>query len=110
MKHTTAFRLVLTYLLGAVAALLMHACYGSDVVKPPEGPGTEYPCGVWGVACTTTKPIQCCPPKHICGYAGGFSRCEPGYCCYDGDDWPANASADAAASVHPSVRQTPASQ
>lgn len=72
-----------------VGIFTFTACYGSDVITPPTGPGTEYPCGVWGVECShDAKGSMCCPQDHICGTTGPFSQCTPGYCCYDGDHWP----------------------
>ena len=75
------------FALGPLLAAMFVACYGTDVVKPPEGPGTAYPCGLRGVSCGG-KPLMCCPQNHICGFNGPGSRCTAGYCCYDGDDWP----------------------
>lgn len=57
-------------------------------ITPPEGPGTQFPCGRWGVECPNGR---CCEYKHVCGDTayGYFNRCTPGYCCYEGgDDWP----------------------
>lgn len=63
------------------------ACNG--LTAPPTGSGTEYPCGVWGVECSSGEnATMCCPQNHICGYDGAFSRCPKDMCCYDGDDWP----------------------
>lgn len=68
---------------GLVCFFSLHACYGTDVTKPPEGKGTSYPCGVWGVECSDGG---CCPWAHVCGVAGDpWRRCEVGYCCADGD-------------------------
>ena len=67
------------------AFALIVSCYGTDVIKPPEGPGTSYPCGIRGVVCARR---MCCPENHICGFDGPGSRCSPGACCYDGDHWP----------------------
>ena len=69
-----------------ILVLLVIAC---KTIIPPYGPGTEYPCGLRGVECGGDF---CCPENHICGFAGAFSRCEPGYCCYDG---PPSAKQDA---------------
>ena len=65
-----------------VAVIIAIAC--GPASRPPEGPGTEWPCGHWGVQCLNGA---CCPWAHICGgpNAAGFQRCEPGYCCFDGD-------------------------
>lgn len=68
-----------------VAISLPLACHGSDVVNPPTGPNTSYPCGVWGVEC---RAGGCCPWAHICGDSKGygrFNRCPDGYCCKDAD-------------------------
>lgn len=90
--------------IAGVIGFVVFACNGT--LNPPEGPGTEYPCGVRGVVCTTT-PLACCPENHICGFAGGFSRCEPGYCCFDGDSDPHRATPDAGPlASHPPVRQS----
>jgi hypothetical protein len=57
-----------------------------QTLHPSEGPGTSYPCGVWGVECLEGT---CCPYKHECGgHRGYFTTCPEGYCCYTGDDWP----------------------
>lgn len=106
MAHRGPFETLLTA--SALALVATFACYGTDVVKPPEGPGTSYPCGVRGVECGG-KPLMCCPEKHICGFDGAFSRCAAGYCCYDGDDWPAAAGPDAGPRFSP-PRQTPAAR
>ncbi len=59
------------------------AC-NSATLHPEEGKGTAYPCGYWGVECSNKA---CCPYKHECGVEGDpWRRCEPGYCCYHGDD------------------------
>jgi hypothetical protein len=64
---------------------------------PPEGPHTEYPCGVHGRSCGNG---MCCGEWDVCGHAGPFARCEPGYCCYDGPpNFPGN---------HAKTRQRPA--
>ena len=85
--------------------ILVVACYGTDVVKPPEGPNTAYPCGVRGVVCPNSR---CCPEDHICGFDGFGSRCAPNYCCYDGDHWPAMGSPDASrATSRAIVKQEP---
>jgi hypothetical protein len=78
----------------ALVVLVSYSCHGSDVVKPPEGPGTSYPCGVWGVSCGNGS---CCPWAHICGLEGdAWRRCSVGYCCADGDPF-YGAGADAGA-------------
>lgn len=84
---TTRFLLIFA---GAVITLLLvfaPSCHEGSVTRPPTGPETDYPCGVWGHTCIGGG---CCPLNHICGgpNAAGFQRCEPGYCCYDGDHWP----------------------
>jgi hypothetical protein len=69
-----------------VAAVVVTSCRGSDIINPPTGPGTVYPCGVWGIEC---PDHSCCPQGHICGgYRGNFTTCPEGYCCYRGDPWP----------------------
>lgn len=64
------------------------ACNGINT--PPTGPGTDYPCGVWGVVCAEASTVpgvtMCCPQASICGYSGPFSRCPAGSCCDEGDD------------------------
>jgi len=79
---------------------LMIASCRSDLLHPKEGPGTAYPCGVWGVEC---PDHSCCPYKHECGgnWRGLFSTCPAGYCCYrGGDDWPRTGASDAGADAH----------
>jgi hypothetical protein len=75
-------------------------CNGT--LTPPSGPDTPYPCGLRGVSCGDG---MCCPEDHVCGHDRSFSRCEPGYCCYDGPTWP-GASADAGSDTHSPTRQT----
>lgn len=59
----------------------------SDLLTPPTGPNTSYPCGIGGVQCSDGL---CCPPNNECGWKeGNFGTCPIGYCCYlGGDDWP----------------------
>lgn len=83
-----ALRRPLVILFSCFAALTF-SCHG--LLTPETGPGTAYPCGIGGVECGGGA---CCPEYHVCGYDGPWSRCEPGYCCYDGPDM---ASRDAAA-------------
>lgn len=66
----------------AVGLAILLAC--GPASQPPEGPNTAYPCGRWGVECSNGA---CCPWAHVCGGPdrAGFTRCEPGYCCADGD-------------------------
>lgn len=59
--------------------VLLAAC---ATITPPTGPGTEWPCGVWGVQCPNGA---CCPYAHECG---GNGRCPEGACCYVGERWP----------------------
>lgn len=79
------------FLAGAIAAVVLvtaSACHENSIVNPPKGPG----CG-WDVDCNNG---MCCPFAHICGgpNAAGFQRCEPGFCCYDGDPlWGSRADA-----------------
>ncbi len=66
----------------AAAVAVSFACEG-PASRPPEGPGTAWPCGYQGVEC---PDHMCCPRFHVCGHAtayGYFNRCEPGYCCAD---------------------------
>lgn len=81
----TRSRVIVTFIMGLFAALALGS--RCEPIHPPEGPGTSYPCGVWGVEC----PIDgtCCPYKHQCGgHRGYFTTCPAGFCCYEGDDWP----------------------
>ena len=68
--------------------------------RPPEGPNTAYPCGVWGVECGDGT---CCPWAHVCGDSkgyGSFNRCHDGYCCADVDPfWGATPDAGASRSI-----------
>ena len=93
MRKLTAF-LFGVFVTGALGA-------NCQTIHPPEGKGTSYPCGVWGVECIEGT---CCPYKHDCGgHKGYFTTCPEGYCCYTGDDdWPSvGAGADAGASETP---------
>lgn len=86
-----------------VTAMVAAACGPASV--PPSGPGTQYPCGLQWFECPVQQrgePLACCPLNHICGGPdpAGFSRCEPGFCCFDGD----GASVDAGARVVPMKR------
>lgn len=107
--HTPSARAAILAFSFAVAGIVA-SCYGSDVVHPKEGPGTSYPCGVWGVECGGGT---CCPWAHTCGYDAPGSRCTPGYCCYDGDPFqgPPGAARDASSprgdEAHPPLRQRP---
>lgn len=60
-----------------VATVAILAC---DVVNPPSGPGTEYPCGIQGKVCPNS---MCCWRGDDCG---GDIGCPAGYCCFNGDD------------------------
>lgn len=72
----------------AVAALVgLGAC--GPTIRPPQGPGTEWPCGYHGKSCDPVAPGMCCMNDEICGYDGPWSRCPAGYCCYDPGEWPA---------------------
>ncbi len=82
------------------ATLVFFACRTLNV---PEGPGTAYPCGVWGVECIEGT---CCPYKHQCGgHRGYFTTCPEGYCCYEGDDWP-RATPEGGVSMPPMIPMT----
>lgn len=70
----------------ACLIIVIVACNG--LTNPPTGPGTEYPCGVWGVTCSVSSAnAMCCAEGEICGYDGAFSRCPAGSCCYEGGEW-----------------------
>ena len=82
-------------------AVIAISCHNSDVVNPKTGPGTSYPCGVWGVVCPDQ---ECCPWNHVCGDSkayGRFNRCPDGYCCYDGVEPLYGASPDGGATTAP---------
>ncbi len=65
----------------ALALAISAAC--GPASRPAEGPGTSYPCGVWGVECSNGA---CCPWAHVCGVEGDpYRRCEVGYCCAEAD-------------------------
>lgn len=68
----------------ALFALIAIVLACGPASRPPEGPGTDWPCGRWEVQCPNGS---CCPWAHICGGpdGAGFQRCEPGHCCFDGD-------------------------
>lgn len=74
----------------------VFACGPASV--PPSGPGTQYPCGLQWFECPVQKrgePLACCPLNHICGGPdpAGFQRCEPGFCCFDGESFGSIADA-----------------
>jgi hypothetical protein len=33
---------------------------GNPATTPKTGPGTDYPCGVYGMLCRDTRPATCC--------------------------------------------------
>lgn len=61
-----------------LALALLVAC---ATLTPPQGPGTEYPCGLRGLSCGSGL---CCWEGDVCGSDAPFSRCPAGYCCADG--------------------------
>jgi len=63
----------------AVTAVAVIACAG-PAIEAPTGPGTDYPCGVWGISCGSH---MCCDEGDACG---GMTGCPDGYCCYVGPD------------------------
>ena len=81
----------LRLLLGGVAFALALTGACGPTTHPLVGPDTAWPCGLHGKSCGNHL---CCGENDVCGFDGPFSRCEPGYCCYDGPHWP-GASRDA---------------
>lgn len=74
----------------------VFACGPASV--PPSGPETAYPCGLQWFECPVQPrngPLACCPLNSICGGPdpAGFQRCEPGFCCFDGDSFGSSADA-----------------
>lgn len=57
--------------------LALGACIG--MIRPPEGPGTDYPCGISNVSCG--NHMCCDAPTTVCG--GPFTGCAAGMCCVD---------------------------
>ncbi len=90
--------------LGVLVFTAIAACAG--FARPPEGKGTEYPCGVWGVSCHNGA---CCDWGDICGEPGygSFQRCPDGSCCTDGDPFYGSSQADAGPSSAGAARQRP---
>lgn len=68
-------RLVTAAIFGLLVVL---ACEG-PATKPPEGPGTEYPCGIRGISCHNGN---CCWIGEECN----VPTCPEGMCCYVGDE------------------------
>jgi hypothetical protein len=52
-----------------------------SATKPPEGPGTEYPCGIRGISCGNH---MCCWEGDVCGSEKPGSTCPDGMCCWVG--------------------------
>ena len=57
--------------------------FACSATKPPEGPGTEYPCGIHGISC---PGHMCCWEGDVCGFEGEGSRCPADMCCWEGKD------------------------
>ncbi len=74
MKHLIRIAVVMT---------ILAAC--GPTTNPPTGPNTSWPCGIHGRSCGNG---MCCETNDVCGFDGPFSRCEAGYCCFDGPHWP----------------------
>lgn len=52
-----------------------------DVITPPSGPGTAYPCGLHGHSCGNG---YCCADGEECGNLS--KTCPADSCCWYGDD------------------------
>lgn len=66
----------------SLTIIVLAACVGpATTVK--TGPGTAYPCGVYGHSCGNH---MCCSNRDDCGFDGPFSNCPAGYCCFAGTD------------------------
>ncbi len=60
----------------AASLVSLLAC---EITKPPEGPGTEYPCGIHGLSWG----------NHMCCWEGdecNVPTCPAGMCCWVGKD------------------------
>lgn len=79
-------RHLVTFVMGLFVAVSIGS--NCETTKPPEGPGTAYPCGIWGVECP--DGVACCPYNHECGGFKGeyFETCPKDYCCAVNDNWP----------------------
>jgi hypothetical protein len=64
-----------------VTAVVVAACTTPSVLTPATGPGTAYPCGVDGHACSNKA---CCSNAEVCG--GDEIGCPPTMCCFVGED------------------------
>lgn len=67
----------------AIFIALFTAC---NAIQVPTGPGTDYPCGVYGKSCGGG---MCCGQGDVCGFTGPMSTCPAGYCCFVGGKRPA---------------------
>jgi hypothetical protein len=64
-----------------LTAIVVVSCQES-VTTPPQGPGTEFPCGYRGVDCGDET---CCYEGDVCGGAP-FTGCPADTCCFTGED------------------------
>ena len=83
-----------------IAAAVLLGCLAlasqcdSKYVRPPSGPGTDYPCGLQSHLCSDRK--SCCDNGYDCG--GDVPNCsDVTTCCYNGGDNAMRRSPDAAA-------------
>lgn len=85
-------------LLFATAVVALLACQSPGLLDAPTGPGTIYPCGVWGVTCSRA---MCCAEDDVCG--GDDPTCPAGVCCYVGE--PSDGHMAGARRMHPQTPQ-----
>lgn len=70
---------LLAVFLFAFFLFTLFACTTPNILTPKTGPGTDYPCGLQGIACGNH---YCCWQGDVCG-EGAFSGCPVNYCCLD---------------------------
>lgn len=63
-----------------VTCAIVVGCHAT-ILTPPTGPGTDYPCGLYGVECSNH---MCCGEGFACGVDD--PTCPAGMCCYVGPD------------------------
>lgn len=60
-------------------ALVIISCQ-QEILSPPQGPGTSYPCGYNGLDCGDGT---CCSEGDVCG-GSAWSGCPKDMCCFAG--------------------------
>ena len=84
-------------------AILVAACGQQSVLHPPQGPGTDFPCGYQGISCDVHSGDGCCDGGEYCGHdlqQDPTGTCPKGECCA-GDPDGTPISIDAARKHHP---------